>query len=81
MRKLRTLRHPGVLKVFDTVEVFSGRNELYKSMGGLTVDADRLIHLHCNGAGHPPGMACPKKESERRDFEMGSLYDRSRSNP
>lgn len=31
VRKLRTLRHPGVIKVFDTVEVYMPREFWWKS--------------------------------------------------
>ena len=81
MRKLRTLRHPGVIRVYDTVEVFLDLYISYRCSGGLIVDADRNIHLHCNRAGHPLRLACAKKESDRRDFKMGSLYDCSRWSP
>lgn len=63
------------------MEVFFDWYMSNRCSGGLIVDADRDIHLHRNRAGHPFRLACAKKESERRDFKMGSLYDCSRWSP
>ncbi len=72
VRKLRTLRHPGVIKVLDTVEVF-----IPWKVGGIHSSdqlADRHIHLRCHRAADSVTMACPEKSAERRDAQMGSLY-------
>ena len=50
VRKMRTLRHPGVIKVYDTVEVrlsYRGRGALGQSLIHIV---DRDIHLRRYGA-------------------------------
>jgi len=62
VKKLRTLRHPGVIKVLDTVEV-----AILASPGGATTDVcvpDRLIHIYCHRACSAVEMAYQAEEHE-----------------
>ena len=56
VRKMRTLRHPGVIKVYDTVEV----PPLYRGEGAfgqsLMYLIDRDIHLRCYRESHSSSM-------------------------
>lgn len=55
VKRLRTLRHPGVLKVLDTVEVKSSE---VLCLGNLTnIQTDRNIYLYCYGASDSFEMA------------------------
>lgn len=57
VRKMRTLRHPGVIKVYDTVEVqlsYRGEGSFGQSLIHMI---DRDIHLPCYGEGHSFRMA------------------------
>jgi hypothetical protein len=76
MRKFRTLRHPGVLKVLDTIEVGDYHERASLRLAGLCVnrDIDRVAHLHCDGAGRPFVLGCQEEESERGNDKMGSIY-------
>lgn len=51
VRKMRTLRHPGVIKVYDTVEVHYHIEEKGAFEQGLIHTIDRDIHLRCYGEG------------------------------
>lgn len=73
VRKLRTLRHPGVIKVFDTVEVLY--SVYLDSVKALIEGADWVIYLCGRRACSPSSMACPQEKSERRDTQMGLVYD------
>lgn len=71
VRKLRTLRHPGVIKVLDTVEVWS-LEILY--IGVLTnIRTDRIIYLYCYWKSDSIEMAYQAEEHERWDAEMGTI--------
>ena len=57
VRKMRTLRHPGVIRIYDTVEVqpsYRGEEAFGRSLIQMI---DRDIHLRCNGEGHSFRMA------------------------
>lgn len=75
VKKLRTLRHPGVIKVLDTVEVISPRETIKSNIRSSLVD--RNIHLHCYREGHPITMAYQTEEHERGDFKMGFIWSSS----
>ena len=55
VRKMRTLRHPGVIKVYDTVEVAPfDQGPLF---GSSLIDAvDRNLYLCCYGESQSIGM-------------------------
>ena len=77
VRKLRTLRHPGVIKVLDTVEV---RSLWAIYIGLLTrMRPDRIVHLRRYRTAGPIKMAHKEEEHERRDAEMGPFQHSSKS--
>lgn len=61
LKKLRTMRHPGVIKVLDTVEVAHSR--FRDEPQTLISFQDRDIYLYCNRAAGSPTMACETQES------------------
>jgi len=61
LKKLRTLRHPGVIRVLDTVEV-QGLLKRGGHVPGLICAKDRFIHLHCHGEAGPLALACEEEE-------------------
>ncbi len=73
---MRTLRHPGVIKILETVEVFWSPK--FGLANGTDDRSDRDIYLHCNRANNTISMAGTPKESERRDLEMGLIHNRGR---
>lgn len=72
MKKLRTLRHPGVIKVLDTVEV----GDKKAIQGGRVIDCqtDRNIHLYRDREAGPAEMAHQEKKHECRNLEMGTVW-------
>lgn len=75
VRKLRTLRHPGVIKVLDTVEVLKQSMEKCPEHGP-NGGADRHVHIRCDRASDAAAMACAKKSPERGDTQVGIVHDR-----
>jgi len=78
LKKLRTLRHPGVIKVLDTVEVRRptateepAETDVFKKV--------RFVHLHRDRARGPSPVARQTKEPKPRDNEVGSLQHRGAS--
>lgn len=69
LKKLRTMRHPGVIKVLDTVEVGKANGCFHRS--ALTHDQDGDIHLHCYRAPCTFAVARSTKEPRARDHKMG----------
>lgn len=75
VKKLRTLRHPGVIKVLDTVEVCSmDRSKMDINLRA----ADGNLHLHCYREGDAFAMAYQAEEYERGDLEMGIIWSGSK---
>ena len=74
VRKLRTLRHPGVLKVIDTVEVrrYLVRQDVRVSMADMQC-TDGDIHLHCYRKTGPVEMASQEEEHERGNHQVGAV--------
>lgn len=66
LKKLRTLRHPGVIKVLDTVEVLQRTFPLREPQGHATdrTAADRHIHIYCDRASGAPTLACQTEEPQ-----------------
>lgn len=78
-RKLRTLRHPGVVKVLDTIEVGvemlqAGYNFVCGVWQSAKTGIDGCQYLHHYGTGCAIVMACQAEESERRDGQVGVIY-------
>lgn len=57
VRKMRTLRHPGIIKVYDTVEVQPWYRGEESSGQVLIRSIDRGLHLCCYGESHSFSMA------------------------
>ena len=56
VRKMRTLRHPGVIKVYDTVEVKQSY-QAGDSLGHSLIHViDRDLHLRCYGKSQSFGL-------------------------
>ena len=74
VRKMRILRHPGVIKVLDTVEVLLWNHWQCLLIVWSTIYLDGFIYLYCYRACSSIGMACAKEKLECGDFEMGLVY-------
>lgn len=74
VRKLRTLRHPGVIKVLDTVEVDILQVFIQYYATDLAIDRD--IYLHCDRKAGSSALAYQAEEHERGNTEMGSIWSR-----
>ncbi len=73
LKKLRTLRHPGVIKVLDTVEVgrfWPHRDDAMRRADG---NVDRHVYIHCDRARGAAAVACQAEEPEPGDDQMGTL--------
>ena len=75
VRKLRTLRHPGVIKVLDTVEVGIDDGLGWECMADCGID--RNIHLRCDRKAGSSAVAYQAEEHECRNAEMGTIWSRS----
>lgn len=60
------MRHPGVIKVLDTVEVY-GTDASHKPDHSAEPRLDRNVYLHSHRAGGTVKVACAAKESCSRD--------------
>jgi hypothetical protein len=73
LKKLRTLRHPGVIKVFDTVEVRIEAS--WGNFGGTEMrTADRHVYLHCYGTAGASQVACFEAKHHTGDCQMGLIH-------
>lgn len=85
LRKMRTLRHPGVVKVLESVEVRAcvcvcvlrecGHG------GGVAnplffLYLDRQLHIHCYGTGDAAGLAYHERRTTERDDQVGIVGSR-----
>lgn len=73
LKKLRTLRHPGVIKVLDAVEVRHTKQRNSKQNKKLTksIATDGNVHLYRDRARSSATLACTTKELKPRDDQMG----------
>jgi SCY1-like protein 1 len=77
LKKLRTLRHPGVIKVLDTAEVGYSRHAMH--IGDLTrIYADRNVYIYCYREGRTTEVAYQAQEFERGDAEVGTIWCRGK---
>lgn len=71
MRKSRTLRHPGVIKVLDTIEVYLAPGDHGAEAYSFT---DGAQSLYCHGTSRATQLAGEAEELERGDGQVGVVY-------
>lgn len=74
VRKSRTLRHPGVIKVLDTIEVRDWQMVFLDTGAHNLHDPDRVEYLYRDRTCRSAVLACQAEESGRGNCQMGVTY-------